>query len=263
VTFNIKTALLTPDEAESLYQRRPELAAGPDDYCPTCHKTGSYRFRGQDHECDCAMQLQLAKHYSAAGIGITYQQLDWSDLDIEDDNLIAQVLKYLEHHDRYVDRGVGLLLYGPIGSGKTMVANLMLKELIKLGYSAFATTFADTIEAFTSTWSNRERKEWFARKFMHSQILLLDDLGREIRSGINLAQSTFDMILRRRVSDGRPTILTTNCTPSELGSGYGAQVLSLLVEQSVAHEFSGKDFRPEANRRTLAEIEQGEVRPLR
>ena len=262
MTFNIRSALLPEDEAERLYQHRPELNAGPDEYCPTCNKTGSYYWRGQHHECDCVLQLQLAKHYSAAGVGIVYQQLDWSDLQVGDQDLIAQVLKYLENHERYIRRGVGLLLYGPIGSGKTMVANLVLKELIKLGYRCFATTFADTVESFTSTWSNRERKEWFAQKFMYSQVLLLDDLGREMRTGVNLAQATFDMILRRRVSDGRPTILTTNCTPEELGHGYGAQVLSLLVEQSVAHEFTGGDFRPKANRRTLAEIERGEVRPL-
>lgn len=261
MTFNIAYAPLGEDDAERLYKRRPELCAGPDEYCPTCRKTGTYRWQGQDHACDCRRQLQLAKHYSAAGIGVAYQRLDWSDFDGNED-LLAHVLKYLENHERYVGRGIGLLFHGPIGTGKTLAANLMLKELIKRGYSAFATTFAGTVEAFTSTWGNRDNKEWFAAKFMQSQVLLLDDLGRELRTGHNLPQSTFDMILRTRVAEGKPTILTTNCTLGELGTGYGAQVLSLLMEQSIARQFSGTDFRPKANARTRAEVDADETRPI-
>lgn len=261
MSFDITTAILSDGEAELLYQRRPELRAGPDDYCPTCAKTGTYRWQGVEHTCDCARQLQLAKHYSAAGIGVGYQRLDWGDFD-GDEVLLTQVLKYLENHQRYIDRGIGLLFHGRIGTGKTLVATLIIKELIKRGYSCFVTTFAETIESFTASWGSRESKDRFAEKFMGSQVLLLDDLGRELRTGSNLPQSTFDMILRRRVSENRPTIVTTNSTPAELGTGYGAQVLSLLMEQSIAHEFTGEDFRPRANLRTRTELDADETRPI-
>lgn len=267
MTFRIETALLSDDEAERLYVRRPELRAGPHEFCPTCRKEGTYFWRGVEHPCDCLRQLQLCKHYSAAGIGDTYQRLDWADLNLPEEDeaaLLPKVLKYLEHHDRYIHRGVGLLLYGTIGSGKTLVTNLVLKELVKLGYACFATTFADTIEAFTSTWGSaaKDNKAWFAAKFKHSQVLLLDDLGRELMTRTNLAQSTFDMILRARVQDGRPTLITTNCQPGELKTGYGAQVLSLITEQSMSYGFTGTDFRPHAQRRNQEEIEAGEMRPI-
>jgi len=258
VTFRIETALLDTDEADRLYRHHPELRDGP---CPTCRGERSYRWQGQDHGCVCQRQRQLAKHYSAAGIGVTYQRLDWSDFE-GNQELLAKILKYLDNHDRYVSRGVGLLFHGPIGVGKTMAANLMLKELIKRGYTAFATTFAGTIEMFTAGWRSIEEKQYFQEKFMYSQVLLLDDLGRELRTGHNLPQSTFDMILRTRVAEGRPTILTTNCSLAELETGYGAQVLSLLQEQSVSYQFSGTDFRPRANKRTKDELDAGEVRPI-
>jgi len=261
VTFDIRYAMLGDAEAERLYRSRPELRAGPDTYCPTCDKTGTYRWQGGEHPCDCALQLQLAKHYSAAGIGVLYQRMDWGDYG-GDSELLQGVHDYLANHRAYVGQGIGLLFYGDIGTGKTLVANLVLKELVKLGYTCFATTFASTVEAFTSTWGSSSEKEWFARRFMHSQVLLLDDLGRELRTGHNLPQSTFDMILRTRVAEGRPTILTTNSSIAELEQGYGAQVLSLLKEQSLAWHFSGQDFRPTANQRRLSEIRNGEIRPI-
>lgn len=263
MTFRIEDAILRDEDAERLYESRPELRAGPSEYCPTCRKTGTYRWQGAEHDCDCVRQLQLAKHYSAAGIGVTYQRQDWTDVQQSVIDEVTPLMRYLENHQNYIARGIGLLMHGPVGTGKTMVATLLLKDLLKLGYTGFSTTFARTINAFTSTFRSNEEKRWFADKFMYSQVLLLDDLGRELRSvHSNLPQSTFDLILRTRVQEGRPTLLTTNCTPAELETGYGAAVLSMLKEQSLLLEFSGTDFRPQVNQRTLAEVEAGEVRPL-
>lgn len=48
-----------------------------------------------------------------------------------------------------------------------------------------------------------------------------------------LGPTTFDYILRTRVCEGRPTILTTNMTAADVKTGYGAAVLPLLVEKSI------------------------------
>ena len=45
-----------------------------------------------------------------------------------------------------------------------------------------------------------------------------------------LGPTTFDYILRTRVCEGRPTILTTNMTAADVKTGYGAAVLPLLDE---------------------------------
>lgn len=258
MTFNIETAFLDDEDADRVYERFPELKTGK---CPTCGGAGSYRWHGLDHECVCSLQLQLAKHYCLAGIGLTYQRLGWDDYEGQQGRIGEVVNVYLSRPE-FIDRGIGLLFYGELGTGKTLVANLILKDLVKQGYECYATTFANTVEAFTATWGSQQEKRWFARKFMHSKVLLLDDLGREFRTKNALPQTTFDNILRTRVSTGRPTILTTNLAPDELGHGYGAGVLSLLREQSMACEMNGEDFRPRAAQRTIDELMLGEVRPI-
>jgi len=258
MTFNIETAILSDEEATRLYARFPELRNGP---CPTCRDTGHYRWSGVEVECNCRQQRQLVKHYSKSGIGVRYQRLDWSDFS-GDPEALAQVSDYILRYDEMLREGMGLLLSGPLGTGKTFLSTMVLKELIKRGYNCWATTFANTIEAFTATWGNQEEKQWFAKKFMYSQVLLLDDLGRDLRTGNNLPQSTFDSILRTRVQEGRTTLLTTNMSMRELESGYGSAVLSLLKEVSLRIEFTGDDFRPRANARTLTELNDNETSPI-
>ena len=258
MTFNIETSILSEEEANRLYARFPDLRSGP---CPTCRDKGTYRWESVDHPCNCRLQRQLAKHYSKSGIGVRYQRLDWSDF-VGDPEAFSQIGEYVLRYDQMLRQGMGLLLTGTLGTGKTFLGTMVLKELIKRGYNCWSTTFAQTIEAFTATWGNQEEKQWFAKKFMHSQVLLLDDLGRDLRTGNNLPQSTFDSILRTRVQEGRTTILTTNMTMRELESGYGSAVLSLLKEVSLLVNFTGDDFRPAANARTLSELDDNETRPI-
>ena len=237
----------------------------PDEYkpgeCPTCHNAGTFTYKGQLRACLCPDQKRLLTRYLHAGIGLTYQRLMWTDLTIPGETLDIP-LDYIENPQSYLDHGLGLFIHGPVGTGKTMLANLVLKELVKKNIRCYATTFSQTIESFTAGWSDVAEKNRFARRFMNTQVLLLDDLGKEFRRSNRLQQTTFDHILRTRVQNNRPTILTTNMNAAELNVGYGASVLSLLVEKSIEVPLTGVDFRPQAHWRALAEVKAGEVAPI-
>jgi DNA replication protein DnaC len=208
------------------------------------------------------MQLQLHKWYLSSGIGMTFQRLDWSDWEGES-RIVEKLSKFVFDHEKYVSRGMGLLLTGDFGTGKTMLSTMTLKEYVKLGYSCYSTTFASMVELFTAGWYDEDAKKYFAKKIMQSEVLLLDDLGRELKTKNKLSESTFDDVLRNRVEAGRPTFITTNLDPhTELVSGYGGAILSLLKEKSVHFPFQGEDYRLKANQRELSEIDRGEVRPI-
>lgn len=260
--MSIRTRFLPLDEADRLYEEFPRLKASYLHYCPTCNLTRKYRWHGEQHVCDCELQLQLHKWYLSSGIGITFQRQDWSDWE-GDPKIVEKLSKFVFDHDRYLSRGVGLLLTGDYGTGKTMLSTLTLKEYVKLGYTCFSTTFASMIELFTAGWYDEDARKYFAKKVMKSEVLLLDDLGRELRTKNKLSESTFDDVLRTRVQEGRVTFITTNLNPNtELSEGYGGAILSLLKEKSVLFPFDGEDYRLKANQRELAEIASGEVRPI-
>lgn len=260
---DIRYRVMPDDEYARVLKREPNMGKGYDEWCPTCDKKGVYTaVGGAETECDCQMQVALFKWYSASGVGQTYMRLGWLDYHGPEGVLVG-VNKYIEKFDDFNRNGMGLYLSGGFGVGKTMLTNLVLKHLIKRGISCFATTFANTIEMFTAGWGDRVEKEWFQRKFLQSQVLLLDDLGKELRNTkVALAETTFDSILRQRVTDGRPTMVTTNLTPADLGQGYGNAILSLIREQSLEEVVSGSDFRPKANDRKVDEVLKGWVRPI-
>ena len=259
---DIRTRYLSDDEAERLYRRYPKLGRSYSTYCPTCDKTGTYKFKGVEYVCDCEWQLSLHKWYLASGIGVTYQRLDWEDYH-GPDAVLDGVGKYITNHEKFIKRGMGLYFSGNPGTGKTLLATLVLKELVKFGYTCWSTTFAQTIEMLTAGWGDKDEKDYFQRKFIQSEVVLLDDVGRERRGGkVQLAETTFDAILRQRVQEGRSTLITTNLTANDLEAGYGAAVLSLIREKSLEQIFIGDDFRPKANSRELDEISANETRPI-
>src|SRR5690606_15714375 len=107
-----------------------------------------------------------------------------------------------------------------------------------------------------------EDQATFQRRVKQSQVLLLDDIGKEMKTKTNLAESSFDDVLRSRVLVGRSILITSNMSVEEMGEGYGAAIFSLLKETSIVHEFSGEDFRTKANKRLLSETLSEEVRPI-
>lgn len=253
--------IFTDTELERLHLENPQLGKTAETYCPTCMLDRKYIWRGTEYACDCMQQLNLHKHYLWSGIGSTYQRLDWLDFD-GDDRIVRALGNYVENHKRYVSRGVGLFFSGDFGVGKTMLANLVLKEFVKLNYRCYATTFSGVVEMFTAGWKSASEQRYFQDRFIGSEVVLLDDVGRELRNKSKLSETTFDDILRRRVQSGRPTFITTNLSLAELEEGYGSAVLSLIREKSIVFDFGTGDYRSKANSRELEEIKKGWSRPI-
>lgn len=272
--------LLTDPEAERLQQKFPAnlLPRSPEE-CVTCRhpsypkpgkSTGSFRWWNEDRtepvewKCECVDQWILHRYLLNANVPLVYQRLFWADATHVDPDILAEVQRYLAKAESYVRVGVGLILHGLPGNGKTMLAALALKALLAQGYSGYFTTFSDLIALYTSTWHSDEERAWFDHHIRNVTFLVLDDPGKEYGGavGSGLAGAAFDGVLRYRASSSLPTIVTTNLGPDAMPQRYGDGILGLLSERAVGIPFAAESFRRQHRDRTLEEVDLDLVRPI-
>lgn len=238
--------------------------------CPTCRGRKKFPWWKDDerletavYQCNCIDQWKLHVYFLNANIGRGFQTLAWPDVEVEL-GAVHAVKEYQEKSESYVQAGFGLILYGEMGTGKTMLATLLLKKLLALGHGGYFITFEEMIKRLTDGWHNHDDKEWFRRRIENAGVLVIDDIGREWQrtKQSGLSESMFDNVLRHRVASALPTIITTNLDMTKMREGYGGNIWSLLHERSVTHEFTGASYRDQHRQRLDSETARGLIRPI-
>lgn len=250
--------------------------------CVTCG--GSRRFRWwagtgpdreiRDYECPCEEQLVLHRYLAYSGIEKAYQRLGWADLVGCDPAAGNEVVSWLGHADAYLRSGLGLILLGNQGTGKTLLSQLAFKRLLAEGFEGWAISFHSIVGNLIDSWKSAEAKQEFYSRCLNAPILVVDDLGKELQKERMVkgqgttrvtqvtAEFAIDMILRHRAAAALPTIITTNFSLAQIGTHYGDSISSLISGSFMEVHFSGGDFRAEARARVIDEGRQGLSRPL-
>lgn len=125
----------------------------------------------------------------------------------------------------------GLVLYGNVGSGKTMLLNSLTQLFFRTG-CFMPHTISTTAAELQRYYVQDQSAEGFYGVAKNSKILLLDDLGCEPENCIIYGTSYHPIseIIYHRYRNQLTTILTTNLTDSELASRYGPRIMDRLEE---------------------------------
>jgi DNA replication protein DnaC len=201
-------------------------------------------------------------------LGSSYPEIeDWVDLV-----LAGKVIKSI---GGLGVTGVGLLFDGDPGMGKTTHSVLTISELIRklpedadkarkvFNYAAIDYTAASRPVYYMTVpdFINRKKNEISAdndtrrelqmymdgfhgrskHDYLNVRILILDDLGKELKSDYNVAG--FDELLRSRYDKGLPTIVTTNLERDQWKAKYGEAMGSFVYEAFNRVIIGGKDLR--------------------
>jgi len=260
---------------EQLCQRYPKLSRKTINgkfVCPTCPaikdadgvivgNQGWYiTDGGKRAECDCELQWRMYYWYLYSNIEEDLQRMDWDEWKSTDNDVLETSIKYLNNHQGFVDEGMGIVMCGPPGTGKTMLTTLITKELVKLGYDVMFMLFADLTSAYTKGWKDLEARERFENDIVRADVLVLDDVGKEITSTVSTG--TFDVVLRNRNHSNRPTFFTSNLTQRELENKYAGSIISLITGKDFLVEMVGEDFRPISRELRRKRVESGWRRPI-
>ena len=175
-----------------LYAHFDEIAAEP--WLPTIVR---YEQAERRHR-----SLQRRLKQAALGTFKPVADFDWSWPKKIDRELIEELQQL-----QFIAEAVNVILVGPNGVGKTMLAKNLAHQAVVHGYTARFTTASDMLNDLTA----QDRDASLARrlqKYCRPQVLAIDEVGY-LSYDARYADLLFEVVTRR-YNDKRPLILTTN-----------------------------------------------------
>jgi DNA replication protein DnaC len=206
--------------------------------------------------CTCQGDLRRRTRIGAANIPRRYYHCRIANFhDRGAGSLIAArkaVQSFVDEWPLQLD-GVGLLLMGGCGVGKTHLAVAALLEIIhcdKPGKMLFC-NFQDLIQDIQASFDSDEvpKKADLLRPLIETDLLVLDELGSQ--KPTNFVMDILYHLINSRYNEERVTIFTTNFG-EDLQERIGERLRSRLYEMTEEVRFSGvTDFRVKKNQNTL------------
>lgn len=200
--------------------------------------------------------LALAARGRSAGIPPKWQGLSWDDLDREESQARARAVNALHQWattrpplpDRFAEPvgGLGVLLVGPVGIGKTRMAATAAQHRLALGAVRWVSV-ARMMQTLGRGFGDPDREKVLRTLETADAALVLDDLDKVKPSDHQLAP-VFAAV-DRWVDHQLPLLVTCNKTLEELerdfGERYGPPLASRLAEHCEVYEIRGRDRRVE------------------
>lgn len=243
--------------------------------CGKCHTPKQCRFTatwdGKEKKpsilCDCARERRDAEAQArqTQNLRIEVNRLrklgfpdsemaDWTFAhdDGTDPKTTSIAHKYVDNFPEMKKRGKGLLLYGPVGTGKTHAAACIANELISQGRPCLVTNFARITNTLQGMFDGKQR---YLDAFNRLDLLVIDDLAAE-RDTSYMNEMIFN-IIDARYRSGKPLIVTSNLTQTELTAPCSVdkkRIYSRLLEMCVPIEVKGNDRREKKLRDDSADM---------
>lgn len=156
---------------------------------------------------------------------------------------LAWARQYVEHWPEMRRENMGLLFWGPAGTGKTFAAACIANALVDLEVGVRMITLGEALLNLFGM-SGEERIQYL-EVLTTCGLLILDDFGVERRTPY--AREQVYEIINRRYLSGRPMVVTTNLTLKELKNADrdDSRIHDRVLERCVPVCFDGTSLRQE------------------
>lgn len=172
------------------------------------------------------------------------------DSDNGDSEAFDAVNRWCSAYEKHLKDGMGMVLYGPTGVGKTHMAQGALVQVVGSSTTSgiFITSDRYVDMVYDEMRNDGELPEPYSDPFLMKymrrtfDLLVLDGLGSE-RATTEFARNALISLVDNRYEEKLTTIVTTMLSPNELGRTYGKRVLSILQESCFFINVDGSDYR--------------------
>lgn len=147
---------------------------------------------------------------------------------------------YVERFREMRHKNQGLLLYGPVGTGKSYTAACIANALMEQNVTVIMTSFVKILQDIQGTGNEAS----YIQILNSASLLIIDDLGAERNT--DYAMEKVYNIIDSRSRTNKPMILTTNLELSEMFECTDIRykrVYDRIFETCYPVEIAGESFR--------------------
>ena len=155
---------------------------------------------------------------------------------------LVKAKEYAEKWDDFSREGIGLLLFGNVGTGKSYAAGCIANALIDRMISVLYVDMTDVVNRMQGNFG--ADRDTYLKRLTRPDLLILDDLGAERNTSYG-KERVFDIVNRRLLSR-KPMIITTNIALSVMQKATDLddrRIYDRILEVCVPVLFDGENFR--------------------
>jgi len=170
-------------------------------------------------EKELKYKQRLEKMMKMSNLGVRFLNRTFETFKVDNKNKIAfnTCKRYSEKFNEIKKDGIGLMISGNYGSGKTHLAAAIAHELMKDGKQPIFGTLIGLlgkIKASYSDWYSKENEEQIINKYINCELLIIDDLGKEKPTQWVIEKIYY--IINCRYENNKPIVITSNYTHDRL-----------------------------------------------
>lgn len=143
---------------------------------------------------------------------------------------------------KFTSSSPNILFMGKTGLGKTHLTLAIANVVINRGFSVVYGTAHNILSDLQSeNFGRTDNLRYYERAVLNCDLLIIDDLGTEFKNSYTVA-CLFN-IINTRLSERRPTIISTNYSAEELEAEYGQRITSRIACEYNKLMLLGEDIR--------------------
>ena len=149
---------------------------------------------------------------------------------------------YAQNWDEFKKAGIGLLLFGNVGTGKSYAAGCIANALVDRLESVLFVGMSDVVNRMQGNFGSD--RDHYMKSLMRPDLLILDDLGAERNTSFG-KERVFDVVDKRLLT-GKPMIVTTNIPLSVMKQAVDLddrRIYDRILDVCVPIMFDGDSFR--------------------
>lgn len=223
--------------------------------CP-CREAAFEQAAAERRQQEC--KDRLARLFANAGLGSRYRHCTLDNFQPRPgaSGAYSAARAYGEQIGENIAAGRGLLLFGPLGTGKSHLVAAVVNAAVDRGFAAIMERVPKLLLTLRATYNGGAvTEQQLMRGMTDADLLVLDDAGSE--KWTEWTEPTLYTIIDERYTQQKALLITSNLNLAELQQKIGPRAMDRIVDMCAIVETSGPSYRRERAKKRLAKAGAG------